>query len=57
MLMWDVKKKKSKGMGIFGVVKAYGIIVEDKLNGNLHAHMIIIIDGVLKTSAKTIQVH
>jgi hypothetical protein len=45
MLMWDRKKRMSKGVGICGVVQAFGISVEDQLLGNLHAHAIIFIEG------------
>jgi hypothetical protein len=45
MLMWDRKKRMSKGVGVFGVVQAFGISVEYQLLGNLHAHAIIFIEG------------
>ena len=47
LLMWDRKKHVSKGISIFGVVTAFGITVEDQLNGTLHGHMIIMIEGTL----------
>ena len=46
ILNWDIKKQKSKGIGVFGQVIAYGMSVEDQLMGNLHAHMLIIIKGM-----------
>jgi hypothetical protein len=48
LLRWDRKKHQSKGVGIFGVVEAFGITVEDQQMGNLHGHMIIVIKGKYK---------
>ena len=56
ILMWDIKKHRSKGTGVFGVVLAYGITVEDQPSTSfLHAHMIIIIDGMFLYNLFSIQ--
>jgi hypothetical protein len=46
ILNWDLTHKKAKGPGVFGLVMAYGVSVEDQLNGNLHGHMLIQIKGM-----------
>jgi len=45
LLKWDRKKQQSKGPGILGIVEGFGITVEDQLNGTLHAHGLIFIQG------------